>query len=83
MWTARLMEWCCSIKLTCIEPGGFRTDWAGRSMDFGEKKHPAYDHINARETMGKRHGTQAGDPAKGARAMCTWATPAVSEGQLC
>lgn len=27
-------EW--NIKLTCIEPGGFRTDWAGRSMAFGE-----------------------------------------------
>ena len=58
-------EW--GIKLTCIEPGGFRTDWAGRSMDFGEKKHPAYDHINAKEAMGKRHGTQAGDPSKAAK----------------
>jgi len=58
-------EW--GIKFTCIEPGGFRTDWAGRSMDFGEKDHPAYDHINAKETMGKRHGTQAGDPAKAAK----------------
>jgi NAD(P)-dependent dehydrogenase (short-subunit alcohol dehydrogenase family) len=61
-------EW--NIKLTCIEPGGFRTDWAGRSMVFGEKKDKSgwYDHINAEETMGKRHGTQAGDPVKGARA---------------
>ena len=32
-------EW--NIKLTCIEPGGFRTDWAGRSMEFNEKKNPA------------------------------------------
>lgn len=32
-------EW--NIKLTNIEPGGFRTDWAGRSMEFGAKKHPA------------------------------------------
>ena len=32
-------EW--NIKLTCIEPGGFRTDWAGRSMDFGESKNKA------------------------------------------
>ena len=31
-------EW--NISLTCIEPGGFRTDWAGRSMDFAER-HPA------------------------------------------
>ncbi|KAF2768236.1 NAD(P)-binding protein [Teratosphaeria nubilosa] len=60
-------EW--NIKLTCIEPGGFRTDWAGRSMIFGENKNPAYDHIDAKKTMGQRHGTQAGDPPKGARAM--------------
>ncbi|KAF2467291.1 NAD(P)-binding protein [Lindgomyces ingoldianus] len=60
-------EW--GIKFTLIEPGGFRTDWAGRSMDFGENKNPAYDHMNAREAMGKRHGTQAGDPAKAANAF--------------
>jgi len=33
-------EW--NIKLTCIEPGGFRTDWAGRSMAFGDKEVEAY-----------------------------------------
>ncbi|KAK3661173.1 hypothetical protein LTR56_000296 [Elasticomyces elasticus] len=60
-------EW--NIKLTCVEPGGFRTDWAGRSMAFGENKNKAYDHINAEKQMGERHGKQAGDPAKGARAM--------------
>ncbi|TVY56963.1 putative oxidoreductase [Lachnellula cervina] len=60
-------EW--GIKFTCIEPGGFRTDWAGRSMAFPEKKLPAYDHMDAKEIMGKRHGTQAGDPPKGAKAM--------------
>lgn len=59
-------EW--NIKLTCIEPGGFRTDWAGRSMIFADR-HPAYDHMNAKERMTKRHGTQAGDPKKGAKAM--------------
>ncbi|MCJ1407841.1 hypothetical protein MMC19_001912 [Ptychographa xylographoides] len=60
-------EW--KIKFTCVEPGGFRTDWAGRSMSFAEERHPAYDHINAKEAMGKRHGTQVGDPVKGAKAM--------------
>ncbi|KAI9655543.1 MAG: hypothetical protein M1821_005336 [Bathelium mastoideum] len=55
-------EW--GIRLQCIEPGGFRTDWAGRSMEFGENKCAAYDHLDAQGTMGKRHGTQAGDPAK-------------------
>ncbi|MCJ1360645.1 MAG: hypothetical protein MMC33_010654 [Icmadophila ericetorum] len=60
-------EW--GIKFTCIEPGGFRTDWAGRSMAFAEQRHPAYEHLNAKETMGKRHGTQVGEPIKAARAM--------------
>ncbi|KUJ24568.1 NAD(P)-binding protein [Mollisia scopiformis] len=60
-------EW--GIKFTCVEPGGFRTDWAGRSMSFPEKRHPAYDHIDAKKQMGQRHGTQAGDPPKGAKAM--------------
>ena len=46
-----------------------RTDWAGRSMAFADERHPAYDHINAKEAMGQRNGTQAGDPKKGARAM--------------
>jgi len=38
-------------------------------MEFGENKNKAYDHINAEKTMGERHGTQAGDPVKGARAF--------------
>ncbi|KAF2817672.1 NAD(P)-binding protein [Mytilinidion resinicola] len=58
-------EW--NIQLTCIEPGGFRTDWAGRSMQFGENKHPAYDHIDAKANAKKRNGTQAGDPVKAAK----------------
>lgn len=56
------------IKFQLIEPGGFRTDWAGRSMEFSDG-HPSYDHLNARETMGKRNGTQVGDPPKAASAM--------------
>ncbi|KAF2205711.1 NAD(P)-binding protein [Delitschia confertaspora ATCC 74209] len=59
-------EW--GIKFTLIEPGGFRTDWAGRSMEFAER-HPAYDHMNTKETMAARHGNQAGDPTKGAKAF--------------
>lgn len=63
-------EW--NIHLTCIEPGGFRTDWAGRSMAFAER-HPAYDHIDAKTQMQKRNGTQVGDPKKGAKAMYEFA----------
>lgn len=63
-------EW--NIHLTNIEPGGFRTDWAGRSMQFAER-HPAYDHMNAKKSMTERNGTQAGDPKKGAKAMYQFA----------
>lgn len=64
-------EW--NIHMQNIEPGGFRTDWAGRSMAFGEKK-TAYDHLDAKKSMGERNGTQGGDPHKGARAMYELAT---------
>lgn len=37
-------------------------------MVFADR-HPAYEHLNAKETMQKRNGTQVGDPAKGAKAM--------------
>jgi len=60
-------EW--GIKFTCIEPGGFRTDWSGRSMAFGTVNHPAYDHIDAKANAEARNGTQAGDPRKGAQAF--------------
>lgn len=63
-----------NIHVQCVEPGGFRTDWAGRSMDFGENKKPEYDHFDAKAMMQKRNGTQAGDPAKGAAAMYELAT---------
>lgn len=49
-----------------------RTDWAGRSMVFADK-HPAYDHKDAKRDMTQRHGTQAGDPKKGAKAMYEFA----------
>ncbi|PSR78338.1 hypothetical protein BD289DRAFT_376878 [Coniella lustricola] len=65
-------EWNIHVQL--VEPGGFRTDWAGRSMQFGEVDHKAYDHIDARKNAKARNGTQAGDPAKGAQAMYELAT---------
>ncbi|KIW34120.1 uncharacterized protein PV07_00916 [Cladophialophora immunda] len=59
-------EW--NIKLTCLEPGSFRTDWTGRSMTFAPRL-TAYDHIDTKKSMDERHGKQAGDPDKGARVM--------------
>ena len=58
-------EW--NIKLTCLELGEFRTDIAGRSMMFAEKKHPAYDHLDGEKMMTERQGSQLGDPVKGAK----------------
>ncbi|GAM82115.1 hypothetical protein ANO11243_000940 [Dothideomycetidae sp. 11243] len=65
-------EW--NIHVQCVEPGGFRTDWSGRSMQFGEVKNPAYSHMDAKANAEKRNGTQAGDPPKGAAAMYELAT---------
>lgn len=58
-------EW--GIKLTCIEPGAFRTDFLGRSVEFGEVKNDAYNHMNPREIAQSNHNNQGGDPAKAAK----------------
>lgn len=59
------------ISVTAIEPGAFRTDFAGRSLTQSASAIPDYA-----ETAGKRrkehdtvHGTQPGDPAKAAKAI--------------
>lgn len=59
------------IGVTCIEPGPFRTDWAGRSLHQTRTAIADYE-----ESVGKRHdstreasGTQAGDPIRAGEAM--------------
>ncbi|MET4591731.1 oxidoreductase [Arthrobacter sp. 754] len=59
------------ISVTVVEPGAFRTDFAGRSLT--QSAMPIGDYA---ETAGKRrkendtiHGTQPGDPAKAAEAI--------------
>lgn len=59
------------IKVTCIEPGPFRTDWAGRSLVQTPNRIADYA-----ETAGKRmqstsaiSGKQPGDPIRAAQAM--------------
>ena len=61
------------ISVTAVEPGGFRTDFAGRSLT--QARTPIADYA---ETAGRRrkevdtaHGTQPGDPAKAATAIIT------------
>ena len=59
------------IKVTAVEPGGFRTDWAGRSMVRAARSIGDYDPII--EPIRKRRmelsGWQVGDPKKAALAM--------------
>jgi NAD(P)-dependent dehydrogenase (short-subunit alcohol dehydrogenase family) len=59
------------IKVTCIEPGPFRTDFAGRSVRFTPPKINDYA-----DTVGKRlqgasamSGKQPGDPVRVAESM--------------
>ena len=59
------------ISVTAVEPGAFRTDFAGRSLTQSATALPDYA-----ETAGKRrkehdtvHGTQPGDPVKAAKAI--------------
>ncbi|XXN65459.1 oxidoreductase [Enterobacter ludwigii] len=59
------------IHVTCVEPGPFRTDWAGRSLHQTPSKLPEYaDTAAARmKSTAEYSGTQAGDPARAAQAM--------------
>jgi NAD(P)-dependent dehydrogenase (short-subunit alcohol dehydrogenase family) len=59
------------IKVTAVEPGGFRTDWAGRSMVRAERSIGDYDPIiePVRKRRMELSGRQVGDPQKAAQAM--------------
>lgn len=59
------------IHVTCVEPGPFRTDWAGRSLHQTPSKLPEYaDTAAARmKATAEYSGTQKGDPARAATAM--------------
>ncbi len=59
------------IKVTIVEPGGFRTDWAGRSMMRAARTIPDYDASAGafRRMLAERNGKQAGDPQKAAEAI--------------
>jgi NAD(P)-dependent dehydrogenase (short-subunit alcohol dehydrogenase family) len=59
------------IHVTAVEPGGFRTDWAGRSMVRAERSISDYDEVfePLRARRLERNGRQAGDPKKAAEAM--------------
>src|SRR6185312_7707273 len=61
------------ISVTVVEPGGFRTDFAGRSLQQSSAAIPDYA-----DTAGRRrkendtaHGNQPGDPSRAAEAIIT------------
>jgi NAD(P)-dependent dehydrogenase (short-subunit alcohol dehydrogenase family) len=59
------------IKVTCIEPGPFRTDWAGSSLRQTESQLADYaDTAGARiKSTAHNSGHQPGDPTRAAQAM--------------
>ena len=63
------------LKLTVVEPGGFRTDWAGESMAYATPM-PAYAPTVGviRGYMEGHAGQQPGDPRKAAAAILKLAT---------
>jgi len=59
------------IKVTCVEPGPFRTDWAGRSLQQRRPTIADYqDTVGTRlETTANYSGQQPGDPVRAAEAI--------------
>jgi NAD(P)-dependent dehydrogenase (short-subunit alcohol dehydrogenase family) len=59
------------IKVLIVEPGPFRTDWAGRSLQKAHKQMPEYTETAGafRERITGRAGKQVGDPVRAAAAI--------------
>jgi NAD(P)-dependent dehydrogenase (short-subunit alcohol dehydrogenase family) len=60
-----------NVFVTALEPGMFRTDWAGRSMVRAERSIADYDESfnPVRAARASRDGKQPGDPAKAGLAV--------------
>ncbi|HTV46868.1 MAG TPA: oxidoreductase [Phycisphaerae bacterium] len=59
------------IGVTIVEPGPFRTDFLGESLAMVEKRFPDYQQITEKTLNYQKEnaGVQAGDPARGAKAI--------------
>ena len=64
------------IKVTIVEPGPFRTDWAGRSIIESETVIDDYASTAGvrRQQTRERSGNQVGDPVRGSEAVITAVT---------
>ena len=60
-----------NIKVTLVEPGPFRTDFAGRSIGQSKTEIPDYAETAGvrRQQTAARNGNQQGDPVRAAQAM--------------
>jgi NAD(P)-dependent dehydrogenase (short-subunit alcohol dehydrogenase family) len=58
------------VRVSVIEPGGFRTDFAGASTSLNEGR-PEYDAVVGATARAQRsyNGTQPGDPARAGQAI--------------
>ena len=72
------------IHVTAIEPGSFRTDWAGRSMVRAERTIGDYDAMfdPIRQARRQASGNQLGDPARAADAVLAITDTAEPPGHL-
>jgi NAD(P)-dependent dehydrogenase (short-subunit alcohol dehydrogenase family) len=72
-WSDALTAECgpLGIKVTCIEPGPFRTDWAGRSLHQTPSRIADYaETVAARmKSTAQVSGNQPGDPMRAAEAI--------------
>jgi len=72
-WSDSLAAECkpLGIKVTCVAPGPFRTDWAGRSLKQTPSQIADYaDTAGVRITgTAQGSGSQPGDPVRGVQAM--------------
>ncbi|GAB3285697.1 oxidoreductase [Parahaliea aestuarii] len=57
------------IQVVSVQPGAFRTDWSGRSMQRSARRMPAYEeHVGSRlDMIAAIDGKQPGDPVRAAQ----------------
>ncbi len=63
------------VKVTIVQPGPYRTEFATRSLDRGSGKISDYDGTSGRfaALLSKMGGTQPGDPVRAAELICSMA----------